>query len=521
MPSERHALGFRCPRCNREYGSLRTKTVKTVKQTKRLFQKKIPIFKLEQNDYGERQKIPIKRSIHPYKYDNLFGDIVPNRKPIINPPEPKPGEGSDVFIEKLEKFLKGYFLNLKILPYVLKKHPELQVNIFVDGLKVFLEYIKPISDGRWDRSWLEWIEITEHQRDLGGASRRFPAIKDGKNKYLSPRHIKQKIKKVDEFLEQAEKISPHFHDYMLRLKEIVRNDDDLKEKYIQLAREYDENKIQIMEQDLSESNNTSSKIYSHTYYYIRHYEPNMYLKQKKSAYEKGLVKKSQVSGKMECGPFKEEELPAEAIEKQLLQKQGKQLLIYMKIVFILSFQPFNRLSIHSIIGTETKDTIESVLKDLINFGLIVELNYSDYNPEVIDGLNNGSALSDIKGNDNSNLYYLLNWSNPASKAMFADYQKQSTRNEILNTTNKVLECSRKENSVYNRVVENTENSNCYVDAAEHVLELARKYKENGKSPLAALIDLKNENIFYTKVNYVVIWEAMEKAGLLQDIHVDP
>ena len=35
---------------------------------------------------------------------------------------------------------------------------------------------------------------------------------------------------------------------------------------------------------------------------------------KKSAYEKGLVKKFQVSGKIECGPFKEKEIPIEAIE---------------------------------------------------------------------------------------------------------------------------------------------------------------------------------------------------------------
>jgi hypothetical protein len=76
--------------------------------------------------------------------------------------------------------------------------------------------------------------------------------------------------------------------------------------------------------------------------------------------------------------------------------------------------------------------------------------------------------------------------------------------------------------VYNEVevkqfltnIENTENSNVYPQGIEDVLELAKCYKENGKSPLLALIDLKSDGIFFTKVKYVDIWEAMEKAGLL-------
>ena len=45
------------------------------------------------------------------------------------------------------------------------------------------------------------------------------------------------------------------------------------------------------------------KIYSYSYYYIRHYDPQLYKKQK-SKFEKGKIKKSQVNGKIECGPFK-------------------------------------------------------------------------------------------------------------------------------------------------------------------------------------------------------------------------
>jgi hypothetical protein len=43
--------------------------------------------------------------------------------------------------------------------------------------------------------------------------------------------------------------------------------------------------------------------YSYRYYYVRHYDPKLYKKQK-SQFEKGKIKKTQVNGKIECGPFK-------------------------------------------------------------------------------------------------------------------------------------------------------------------------------------------------------------------------
>jgi hypothetical protein len=49
-----------------------------------------------------------------------------------------------------------------------------------------------------------------------------------------------------------------------------------------------------------------------------------------------------------------------------------------------------------------------------------------------------------------------------------------------------------------------------------LIECTKSHKENDKSPLLALIDLKNEGIFHTKVNYIDAWEAMEKAGMFQD-----
>ena len=97
--------------------------------------------------------------------------------------------------------LKGMIRSLEILPFVLKKYPELSVRNkdFAGGLRIITKYVTPVIDDRWDKSWLEWMEITEYAKAHGhnGASRRFYAIKKGKRKYLTPKHIEQKIKEVD------------------------------------------------------------------------------------------------------------------------------------------------------------------------------------------------------------------------------------------------------------------------------------------------------------------------------------
>jgi len=102
---------------------------------------------------------------------------------------------------------------------VLEKYPELipKSEGFFGGLKVLLKYIKPIIDGRWDRSWAEWAHIIEYAKVHGynAASRRFPALKNGKEEYLSPEHIREKIKEFDALIKQAEKIYPGSHNYII------------------------------------------------------------------------------------------------------------------------------------------------------------------------------------------------------------------------------------------------------------------------------------------------------------------
>jgi hypothetical protein len=48
-----------------------------------------------------------------------------------------------------------------------------------------------------------------------------------------------------------------------------------------------------------------------------------------------------------------------------------------------------------------------------------------------------------------------------------------------------------------------------------LIELAKSHLENGRSPLLALVDLKNVGAFHTKVSYIDAWEAMEEAKLMK------
>ena len=69
----------------------------------------------------------------------------------------------------------------------------------------------------------------------------------------------------------------------------------------------------IIEQALNRVSSGNSKLSSYTYYYIRHYDPQVYQKNKND-YENGLIKKkSQVTGKIECGSFKEDSIPSSMI----------------------------------------------------------------------------------------------------------------------------------------------------------------------------------------------------------------
>jgi hypothetical protein len=65
----------------------------------------------------------------------------------------------------------------------------------------------------------------------------------------------------------------------------------------------------IIEQTLNRISSGNSKFNSDTYYYVRHYDVQIY-RNRRIDYENGLIKKKwQVNGRIECGPFKEDSIP--------------------------------------------------------------------------------------------------------------------------------------------------------------------------------------------------------------------
>ena len=400
--------------------SLVTKS-SVILNVKDLTEKSMPAHKVRKHfldDALSGEVILLNRNTYASKYDTFFGIKDPDRKPIINLPESDISEPPDIFVQKMEKFTAAIYILKQILPTVLKKYPKLHRSYkeFADGMKLFVEYSKPITDGRWDRSWIEWLQIIEYAEVFGcnAASRKFFAIKDGKRKYIFPAYIKQKIKQK-RF--KNLKVSAQLIEFLKNMMEIVRGDTELREMYTQSLKEYAENKAQIK----SQLYNIGRRIYSHTYYYVRHYDPKMYNK-KKSDYKKGIIKKSQITGKTECGPFKEKDFPARVIERlrrREKNKIGRLVRLYSKLVFILHYRPFTILSLVDIVGNETKDTIKLLLEDLRDTGL-VKHKYPDNKSEITYGLNeNFGALS-----FDENLYYTIDESNPHVKAMFHQVQEK-------------------------------------------------------------------------------------------------
>ena len=322
----------------------------------------------------------------------------------------------------MNKFYHSFFKN------ILYYKPDLK--IFIAAIKLIVEYCKPIIDGRWDRSWAEWQQILEYAEASGfrAASRRFYAIKDGKRQYISRTHIKQKIEAAKKFERKLEGV-PHFVDYLKQFLKIVRSDRVLLEKYKQIEKEYVENKAQTRMQLYDREN----RIYSYTYYYVRHYDPQIYQK-RKSDYEKGKIKKSQVTGKYECGPFKENDL-LKAMHENLQFKGTNNIIgLCSKLAFILSFQPSSISLLTEIVGNETKDEIELSLEVLKETGVVKESHLNNKS-EIYEGLHGNLNTSTFgKG-----LYYTLNKSNPNVDPMLEDYKAHCTTEEIQSIVNKISE----------------------------------------------------------------------------------
>ena len=87
---------------------------------------------------------------------------------------------------------------------------------------------------------------------------------------------------------------------MIEVEKKLKNDDELlsiRKGFLQRINEITEELFRI------------SKMYSYNCHYIRHCDANRYKKSISDLKQRSVKKRAQITGKIECGPFKEEELP--------------------------------------------------------------------------------------------------------------------------------------------------------------------------------------------------------------------
>ena len=277
--------------------------MKTFRQNrKKLIQDKMQSVRVKRDDHGEIiRKIGINRNLHTLKYDTfipILGIPDPNKRPILNLPLPDLSDESYAAkMKEMERFFIGYSTIGMILPFIIAKYPNLErtCKIFLKQYLAIREYFIPIMDDRWDRNIPEWEQIVAYAKTYGynAASRRFPAIKDGNEKYLSPSYIKQKEKEIDRFHNSFKKMgnAKKLAKCAFEISEVINSDRELLKIAKRLYRQYFS---KIVDEFLNRS-----ETYSYNYFYIRHYDPHFYKRQKSD-----LKRKGKITGKIECGPFK-------------------------------------------------------------------------------------------------------------------------------------------------------------------------------------------------------------------------
>jgi hypothetical protein len=291
--------------------------MKTISQNRaRLIQKNLQISRIIRDYYGEIiGQIGVSRNLHTYKYNTFFGDFDPNRKPIINQPLPDPSDESYATkVKAIDRIVIAFYLFLIMLPIICKKYPDLAAKseVLKPYIRAFIEYLNSFTDGRWDRSMTEWVHIVTYAEAHGynAASRKFSAKKDGKEKYFSPNYIKQKTKIIDKFLRYFEndRNGEVCHGYMIEVEKRLKNDDELLSIRKGLLQRIN---------GITEELFNLSEMYSYNYYYIRHYDASRYKKSKSKSHlkQRSIKKRAHMTGKIECGPLKREDLPFDQIRR--------------------------------------------------------------------------------------------------------------------------------------------------------------------------------------------------------------
>jgi hypothetical protein len=208
-----------CPRCGRKNVCVRIIRIRKKKSR--------PASRVVKKSYGDNdyeEEIPVKKKLNPAKAWNLFitSDAGPIKNPVLSLPRLERediGANIRLAIDIQRKYMRFQYLPSDIALSVFDKYPSVREKIarifplIMKGYEVLEEIRESAANDQTERSLIDWIPICDTADKGGGgyhaASSKYYAITpDGKKKYLSPKHIKNKI--------------PQIQDFTLRYKKYVR-----------------------------------------------------------------------------------------------------------------------------------------------------------------------------------------------------------------------------------------------------------------------------------------------------------
>jgi hypothetical protein len=348
---------------------LKIKTIKVKEKTQRYQWRQqqpgepLPTSKKIKKDFrGNEYEQPIKRTQHPYRhlttfsaYNPLIKPIITKVNPVINPPKPKkPADrNNSPALKQMDELIKFIDLLSRMLPLVYERHilpmitecdnkaEQLELSNFINwllaeaarGIQMATRLIRSGIDDRWKRGIMEWDIIIKYALETSpeAAAKKYYGIRydDGEKVRLSAKGIRDKMLEIGTFYETYPQYYAHFMLTILLLVSLIRDDPELMEIYKRYEREYnDKQQQQGGEEEKQEQMKATEKqkrknvFYKYGYFFVRHYDHELYERQK-DQYERGLRKSKETCDGKIYHRIEEEDIQPEIAEA--LRREKKRL----------------------------------------------------------------------------------------------------------------------------------------------------------------------------------------------------
>jgi hypothetical protein len=337
-----------CPGCGRK--NVRVRIIRIRKKKSR------PAIRVVKKSFGDNdyeEEIHVKKKLNPSKACNLFtiSDAGPIKNPVLSLPRLERediGANIRLAIDIQRKYIRSQYLPSDIALSVFDKYPSVREKIapifplIMKGYEVLEEVRESAANDQMERSLIDWISICNTAINEGyhAASSKYYAITpDGKKKYLSPKHMKNKIPQIQDFTLRYKKYVRFYVFFARYMLKIAENDpklsQELKEIELKHMREFIPDLLQMFRSKLIEvqgdtmgtfnnqSLNRDKEDYNNNGYYeyveSRYFDEKMYEEQKMKV--KQDKRKSNPDGWKTCCILKPNELPVKTLEE--LQRLGQ------------------------------------------------------------------------------------------------------------------------------------------------------------------------------------------------------